>query len=369
MAALFPALTSVVKRFVPYAGEALLAHDVYKEVAPILFPVSNGRAHKRRHAAPIEAKAKRARHNPIMPRYSRARRGRRSSVRNRRASMLKKKYRKRSSRFRSHRRRVRRARRPRIGRSLRLYPGGVPLTHKIKLRVMKQVQVSSFPGGWGYIVFSPASLSDPFQHFTTGGVVGAHQALPYGLIGGATTPKPQPYGFDHWVGITDSNRYRKYKVLGAKITLAKINEAVEPGVTQPTQWAGFSKLFAVNDDFGTTFNETYSNVDRTEVEDWVNCGIVKRPQTITKAKAFNQAPAVFTHTYSAKKYQRTLKKVGVTDGDWYGEHGTDPVINPRVYFSMADPGASTTAITFLFWCTIDYTVQLTGLRLGGEDVA
>lgn len=303
-----------------------------------------------------------------MPRYGRKRKRRgtlRRRARGRRLSMGR-----RSGKAKRSRRRGRKA--PAFHR-LRLYPGGIPLTHKIKLRMMKQCQIVSLPGEWGFIEFSPASVVNPMFNMRTGPLAGAnHTAMQWTLKGGtAVTPKPQCYGYDHWIGVTGQNTYRKWKVLGSKTQLLHI-PTISGNGNASQLYAGFNpKVWAETDDFGSTFGDTYSNIKQGEISDWINCGVCPNPKIITPQKQLGVGvQGQFTHTYSAKKYARSLRKKGIDDGDWFGEFFNEPVINPKAYFMIADLGLDDTLPQpFSFMLVIDYTIQLSGLKMGDQSEA
>ncbi len=372
----FPVLSSAAKRFVPYAGEALLAYDAYTELNALLpknhvaYPRPRPHGIKRGRAADPVSRVVRPRVAArravrAMPRFTRARRGRTSRTVRRRA---KSRYAKRSRRFRSYRRRVRKTRRKPRTRALRLYPGGAPVTHKVKLRMMTQIHIHSpNASSWGVVQFNPADIRVPMvfsatQQATTPIILKCQTAV---LPGAAV---PQPYGYDHWIGVADSNKYRKWKVLGSKFALTKVSNLAHPGGTSGgIYWAGFSKLFASSDAYGNTFATTYSNVGNARVGDLLNTAAMRKPQELIKDKLFNKPGNQFLFNYSAKKYARSLYKKGIQDSEWYGTHAASPAVSPKAYFIVADPGVTTTSESILMYLTCEYTVQLSGLRFGGPD--
>lgn len=240
----------------------------------------------------------------------------------------------------------------------------------IKLRIMTQIRIVANSGGWGWFKFNPANLHDPLKHMNaTGSTSGNHYSLKVVLKDGvAITPRPQPYGYDHWIGISSSNVYQKWTVLGSSCSLIKTSDHIVSD-SGSRHYAGWSKLMAETDDFGTPFQTMYDNIDSSEVADWLNTGIVRKPAIITASKVFDKPEPAFTFNYSQRKYKAQLKKKGIDDGDWYGEHASPPVVNPEAFFMLADlglPSVATDVFPFMFVC--DYTVQLSGLIMGGEDV-
>lgn len=302
----------------------------------------------------------RASHNSTMARYGK--RGRRSRT----------PYRRRRGRARKAGGRTR-GRASRLKRShLRLYPGGVPKTHLIKLRMIKQVAISTRNGEWGFISFQPANPHDPLEHMLAATApVGDHQALAFTLKGGAITPRPQPYGFDRWLpGAGDVSMYDRGVVQGAKIQIFNIPNTTGVAGSNDRYYAGWSRLFPTGSStFGKTFAQTYANVDRTEISDWINTGLCKRPQIITASKTFNKKDAVFTHTYSLKKWLRHGHKTGRaydTSNQYFTATG-GPVVNPEVKFMIADVGVGSSVTVFNMMVVIDYTIKLSNMILGQES--
>lgn len=262
---------------------------------------------------------------------------------------------------------------------LRLYPGGVPKTHIVKLRMMKQCIITSSPGKWAFIRFSPANLRDPMSQMDlTGGAVATHQQMKWTLKDGTITPRPQPYGFDHWLDTTASplqSTYGKFSVLGCKISLIRTPlKAENTDAASYTQlYAGFNqRTWPSSTTDGSTFASTYGLIDSGEISDWINAGVCPRAQIITQAKQLGSgAGTVFTHHYSQKKYRRQLRKIGATDESWYGSHGIGPAENPQAFFMIADLGPTDdgTPVPLAFMLNMEYTVQLTGMLYGNESEA
>lgn len=279
-------------------------------------------------------------------------------------------YKRRVKKRRGRRMRKRRISRPR----LRLYPGGFPLTHKIKLRMVKQIVIHTNAAGgqWGWFKWNPARLSDPLSGLTAGGVVGTHVSMNVTLKDGAAiTPRPQPYGYDHWLGdtTTSTDKYKRYSVLGSKCTLVKTSDTVITDAAASRFYAGWSRLFsedgAATTGFGLTFAQTYIQIGFADVSDWLNTGVVKHPGVITNGKVFNKADPAFTATYSQKKYKRSLERRGFNQAaDWSAIFSANPGIDPEFHFMIADLGAATTTVPMRFLMVCDYTVLLSSGVMG-----
>ncbi len=284
---------------------------------------------------------------------------------------------------------VRRRRKSTRGRApkmrLRLYPGGFPRTHIVKLRSMKQMQITHNPANWGFVKFFPSSMKAPLassndttEDFNTRIATPTqlvHRSLIFTDKAGLEVPTlAQPYGYDAWLqGFSDTgssitHQYDKYKVLGCKITLAFIPDTSTEGGTQV--YGGFSKIQDQNSLFGTTFINKYAEINRTEVSDFLNVGMVKDLKLLQAGgSGLGGVQKAFTFNYSAKKYARHLKRVGVEQtSDWYGTHQAAPNIMPEAIFLMADLGASSTAHAFSVMVIHDYTIQLTGSLVSAQSI-
>lgn len=274
-----------------------------------------------------------------------------------------------------------RGRRPRrrAKTKLRLYPGGVPSTHIVKLRVMRQYVITTPSLEWGYVEFNPADMRIPFPGSKAAGTVNSHKNLKMATTaaGGATfSTNRQPYGYDHWLidsGAEHSN-YRHYKVLGSKITLRFVpsSRGADSG---DNYYAGFSQLFTgaagqLTSSHGPTLDSKYNRIAPNEIADWMNAGLVKRRKVVTTGGSGGRFQT-FTFKYSAKKWERSLRRNGVlfgtsytaSDTQWMGTHGVSPVVNPVCYFMMADIGTSTAGQAINCMITIDYTVKLSSLDI------
>lgn len=269
-----------------------------------------------------------------------------------------------------YQRRARRSRRrPRRIQRIRLYPGGVPLTHMIKLKSMKQMLIHTRPLEWGRVEFSPASMLQPLLGSALTASVNTDQQT-LSFLNKADNAVPllaQPYGYDHWLGNTGDNIYRKYKVLGSKITIR-----LTPSSNSPDSgshfYAGWSRLCGQDDNYGEEFDKRYVNATRLEIADMLNIGVIKKVGTITSTTG-RDAFKTFTFRYSWKKYNRSLRRRGInpTIEAWHGTHGSEPGIVPRCYFIVADMGTSTSIVKLNVMVTHEYTVQLSGLRIGQES--
>lgn len=354
-----------------------------------------------RAAQNARSKARRAKRTGIMPRFNgrRRRAPRRRGGRKRRRSLPGR--RRRKSRFRKKRR---------VFRPLRIYPGGFPDTHKIKLRMLKQCLIKSPNAvGWGFISFYPAMCSDPLIDWrlaqvnttvATGGTVNHTKLAWFGTNDAGGLPdRPQPYGWDQWVA---NDPYTHGVVEGAKITISFIQGESGTGATQRFI-AGFTKLFRGPDKFidsgstltdlpqyadaaggvkiaGENFGEKYQNVTRVEVSDLMNCGLTKRMKTLSVIGTGQSllGAQTFTFYYSRKKHERNLKRAGYMP--MYHQPDLSPVItkfeqttnskpgwNPVVHFIIADL-AKTTAVTDLHCIVnIEYTIKLMHHRIGGQS--
>ncbi len=299
-----------------------------------------------------------------MPRRARYRRGGRF----RRA---RKRYARRSSKFRKFRRRSRRARK-RPSRRLRLYPAGYPRTHKVKLRCMKQVAITVRPNEWGYVEFRMNSMNNPLFDQGATAAVGPHQKLRFtdkhDVV--IVSPNlPQPYGFDGWLDqtILSSNMYQRYKVLGSKLTLT-----ATPGDIQATgtQWVGgFSGLHSGLSSQGTTWAQQYATVDRSEVADVFNTGLIKKPQLLSSIATHKRLGPTFVRSYSHRKWQKQmLRTQGQADNeDWFGTHATAPTISCKANFIIADLAATSAAAIVHFMFEQEYTIQLSGALIALES--
>lgn len=306
------------------------------------------------------ADRRRSQRNKMPKRYARRRRGRR----------------KRRSRPRyGTRPRARGRRRRRVAKTrLRLYPGGVPQTHIVKLRVMRQYVITTPTLEWGFIEFNPASMRIPFPGSKAAGTVNSHKNLKMATVTDTFSTNRQPYGYDHWLlGDASKSHYKDYKVLGSKITIKFIPSA-RTADAGDNYYAGWSQLFTgpagnASSTDGPTLDSKYGNVAASEIGDWMNAGIVKRRRVVTTGGDGRFKSFVFK--YSAKRWERQLKRNGIQYGVatpdsgllWQGNHGTDPVINPVCYFMMADIGTSDVGQAINVMITIEYTVKLSSLDL------
>ncbi len=241
---------------------------------------------------------------------------------------------------------------------------------------MKQMLITSLAGKWGSVTFFPSQMLRPLASSTVSSTSTlGHTNLIFTDKAGAAIPDvAQPYGYDYWIGSVGSNKYRRYKVKGSKITIAFVpSEGSEGGVQM---YGGFSTLTGQDDNYGMKFSTKYSNVDELEVSDFLNTGIAKNPKLIQHGgSGHGGISQVFTFNYSQKRYAAWLKKSGVNPetasapDSWFGSHGDTPEILPEVRFLLADVGTSTTATVYNVMVIQDYIVELSDLRIGGEDVA
>lgn len=283
------------------------------------------------------------------------------------------KYARRSTAFRKFRRsRRRRAPRP----ALRLYPGGSPATHLVKLRVVIQATISNVTGEWGAILLNPASMLQPFisqGDVQVDGIYTGVDELPFhDKAGGEADILKQPQGYDHWIsGTQETGKYGSYTVVGShtNITFFQGNSA-GTGASE-RMIGGFTTLFGEGGAAaGPTFADKYAAITGTEVATMLSVGIIKRPKLITVTSEMQHANASFDFYYSQKKWLRTLRRIGHTVVEQgFGTFSTAPPLNPNLFFVMADLGiASGTAIPFHCIITIEYTVRLSDLLMSEVSV-
>ncbi len=255
------------------------------------------------------------------------------------------------------------------------------MTHKIKLRVMRQYVITTPAIEWGVIEFRPADMRIPFPGSKAAGATtgGTHCGLKMATTaaGGATfSTNRQPYGYDHWLGKTEvsKSQYKFYKVLGSKITIKFVPSAHGPD-SGDNYYAGWSQLFdtdAAASNHGPTLESKYGAIAPNEIADWLNARIVKRPRIVTTGGDGTFKRFVFK--YSAKRWERQLKRMGThiettaSAAGWKGQQTVSPEISPVCYFMMADVGTSTAGQAINCLITIDYTVQLSSLDLGDASL-
>lgn len=314
----------------------------------------------------------------------RRRRGRRAGKRKRRASYTRsrrKSYRSRSKRRKSSAR-----------TRLRLYPGGYPKTHLIKLRANAQTRITTIGSEWASIKFQPANCSDPFLGFRLGagneptptGIhpvtlapypADTHKLLAWTNQKGDILPRPQPYGWDQWML---SSPYGFAIVEGFKTTLTFI-QATSSGHGHSTRMlAGFGHLHEqTSNAFLSDWTITNKNVDSTEISDMLNNRIIKNPQELYHGGVGESlaGPKTFVYNYSRKKTERKMKKMGTyiipdaSDSNYMFSHTTSPKFNPNVRFIIADIGAGEgEPIIWNVFIKIDYTVRLMRKTISDESI-
>lgn len=308
---------------------------------------------------------------PIMPRRRR-RRPRRG--RKRRRSM-------RRSR-RTSTRNKRRRRRSVVRHRLRLYPGGFPKTHLIKLRAVKQCLITSLPDAWGSIFFFPADPSDPFVGWIddiagalgNDGATGVHKRMLFTDKAGNIAGRPQPYGWDEWMS---TSPYRHAVVEGSKITITFVQGTAAGAGNSFRMIAGFSTLSEEGGvAFIPNFNSTFGNINTLEVADMINNKIIKNPKTlsITGDGVTLPVPQTFVHTYSRKRLEKHMKRIGTyTDvasniSNYQLAKENSPAFNPKVRFIIADVGSVSSTIAFNCFVTMDYTIRLMNPTMPDKSV-
>ncbi len=250
----------------------------------------------------------------------------------------------------------------------------MPKTHLVKLRCMKQIIVLSRAGEWGWTEFKMNSMLAPLFSSSLGGAVGTHQQLAMtDKNGDVIVASPQPYGYTGWLNglSTTCNNYQRYKVLGSKVSLTLIPTDITTTAAAPFL-AGFSMLHSGTSAQGTTFAERYANVDRAEVSDMLNCGIIPKGNggLISATSTYLRPGKTFSATYSHKKWARKRYRVqGQADNeDWFGTDAVGPAADCRVKFIIADMGANSTGIAMHFMFEQVFTVQLSGHFAPAESV-
>ena len=283
-------------------------------------------------------------------------------------------------------RRSRKRRKTRVSRSLRLYPGGFPKTHKVKLRALQQCTIFTPAGQWGYVAFFPASCSDPFNQFRASSVVvGSHLRLGFTHKDGvAILPRPQPYGWDQWTLTADAGaenpagpQYQTAKVLGSKHTITFVQGS--NSTTDSSQFlAGWSTrlyndVVASDQKKLPSFSDSYAHILSTEISDWINNKVVNRPSVLKHVG--NGVPLLaggqsYSFTYSHKKTRRHMRKMGfeMPENDQYVfAHAGVPEFNPVAMFMIGDVAGSTTEIKLNCFVEIEYTIQLSTREANRES--
>lgn len=313
----------------------------------------------------------------IMP-PRRRRRGRRAGKRKRRTSYT----RRRRKSFRSRRKRRKSSARTK----LRLYPGGFPKTHLIKLRANTQALITNVAGEWASLLLHPAQCHHPFDlvalaNLGTTDVVAQHKRLAFTNKAAAITPVVQPYGWDHWMeqgaaGTTAESPYQWAVVEGSTFQITFV-QAVG-GSASVRMLGGFSGLFEkTSNSYLPDFSKEYANIDATEVSDMLNVRIMKNPQEIYQSGTGEPLSGgkTFIFNYSRKKTERRMKKAGTymygsdTKSNFMFTHNTDPVFNPVARFIIADIGAAAEEVTWNVFIKAEYTIRLSNIRYANESTA
>ncbi len=292
-------------------------------------------------------------------------------------------------------------RRPMRRSHLRLFPGGVPKTRTIKLRVMKQCRVTPRGGKWGAIYFRPASMFNPFESIgaletsiapeTT--VVTIHEKLLFTFKdGGVGATRPQPYGYDYWLSnlAGGAGQYSRYEVLGSS---TKIIMTPDTGALGGRNfYAGFNKnLYGQHDsavgdqDRRTdllTFYQKFKNIDDEEISDMLNNKIIDKPTIIQAGGSLSSGRsttlgAAFEFNFSQRKHKALRRRNGqpamwdaanTGTSVYTGTHGAAPDYNPYCYFIIGDVGDTTsTPAAMPCMIVIDYTVRLSDIQMLDES--
>ncbi len=304
-----------------------------------------------------------------MPRYRR---------RTARRKMPYRRGRKRRSSYRRRRSSYRRYKRPRM--KLLLHPGGWPKTHTLKLRTFVQGHIQSTAGGWNYITFEPAQISDPFRH--SGDAAAGNAATPANTSGWgsvnhlkagwydkvtttAVALTKQPFGYDQW----EATPYTSYQVLGAKITVQLAKGTFDDSAGE-NMMVGFTKLYpeALQHNM-ETFGVKYATISASEVSDMINAKIIKRPSVISSAGHRARLGKKFVATYSYQKWRRKIHGQGLNPAtDSEALFGSVPDENPVILFVVADVAAASGTVKLSCFFTIDQTVRLSGWTIPDQSV-
>ncbi len=319
------------------------------------------------------------RHNHAMPGFRRrGRKRRRGRGRKRRLSYKRKR--------RQSYRRSKKRRKTRMSRAIRLYPGGFPKTHIVKLRALQQCTIFTPAGGWGYVAFFPASCSDPFNQFVAASaVIGSHQKLGFTLKDGTSIlPRPQPYGWDQWTIVVDGGaedesgpQYQQAKVLGSKhtITFVQGSNSTADSSQFLAGWSSrlYSSTTGTNDQGLPSLADSYGHVLSTEISDWVNNAIVHKPSVLKHVG--NGVPLLaggqsYSFTYSWKKTRSHMRKMGFRlpeDDAYVFPHSAAPAFDPLALFMIGDVAGSTTSIKLNCFVEMEYTLQLSTRETNRES--
>lgn len=295
--------------------------------------------------------------------------GRRTTLANRKATTNARRF------YKGYNKRIR----PYQRYHLRLYPGGFPETHIIKLRLIAQTRFQSLQGSWVVFMFKPSDPVQPLQFLEThtSGAVGVGTYITANQIFGRWTAKEntttptdvlktrQPYGWDQWQ--TEATRpYAKALVLGSKITL-NFREGSQTATGTQNFKAGFAKgLFGLDSITGQpqSFGNKYGAITTNEPSDAINAKVFSHGNLSDPAVGTRSQGKKFTYTYSMKDHMRQLKRNGSVVGDQginalQSTGNTQAVYQPKAFFCISDLGMSA-AQGLDCMVTIDYTIKLSG---------
>lgn len=292
-----------------------------------------------------------------MVRYAQSRR--RSRAVRRRGRKARSRYSRRSSRFRSYRKKARRAR---TRTTLRVYPGGIPKSRKVKLRLTVQTAMKTESGRFTMFKFNPADLSRPLGSMSTSLVAntpysGVSQGIHVDKDWGTPAVNSitlQASGLDfYWA------QYPTAVVLGSKITISFVQDTAT--TTGKRLIGGFTQLFGENgENHSPELADMYLKVQGDEISMMLNSGLIKNPKYIVSGSSVMKQQQ-FSFNYSYKKYKKRVKYLGLETGDdWYQIVDTVPQMNPECYFILSDFGLPTTAHFLNCFINIEYTIQFTG---------
>lgn len=236
---------------------------------------------------------------------------------------------------------------------------------------MQRVKIRSIADQWGSIRLYPSSIFNIFRDMRTAeATLANHKLLHWTDHLNNISGQRKPYGYNHWIsdGVND-NAYEEWTVLGSKITITVMPNAYES--TGDTWLGGFSKLHATSSANGMLFGDQFNNINFLELEDLLNTRVSPQMKVFSantrSAKRLGQS---FTFNYSKKKWRARMKKHGYQDSDdWVGTYATDPNILPQVNFIISDMAQSSTAHVFYCMMNIEYTVQLSGLKVADKDTS
>lgn len=281
---------------------------------------------------------------------------------------------------------------------------GMPLTKLVRLRLMRQVRITTSALQWGYVSFHPNQMQDPFNLNTpssgTAVVVDTgykgrnidhkHYKLQFLDKEGnpfVTGEYPQPNGYDQWLAvypeephppatadfIAGQGQFKNYTVLRSRFTLTVMPNASDE--SSDNLIAGWAKEAypAFESEGGLTFTLKHARCGRTEVSQMLSTKIIKA-EIMGASRTRVGLGKSFTFNWDLAKWKRKIRRRGYRDEPaahstgatpWSGTWAAKPKLMPIIYFIISDI-AGATAVPVSFMLTIDYDVKLTD-RIIGDD--